>query len=79
MYGGSLQIHTAHAPGENRRVGANSFLLRAVEVTPPPYNQPPWLPPGDSDTGQCTITAAADQSTIFAPITSPFTLPPSER
>ncbi len=50
---------TQQFPALGSLVGVNSFLLRAVDVTPPPYNQPPWLPASDSDTGQCTVTGTA--------------------
>jgi hypothetical protein len=40
-------------------IGANVFRLTAQDVTPSPYNQPPYLPAGDTDTDACTITAQA--------------------
>jgi hypothetical protein len=46
-------------PALGSLVGANVFTLAAEDVTPAPYNQPPFAASGDTDTGSCTITAAA--------------------
>ncbi len=40
-------------------VGNNTFGLLAEDVTPPPYNQPPYAPSGDTATDVCTVTAVA--------------------
>jgi hypothetical protein len=40
-------------------VGVSTFTLTGVDVTPAPYNQPPYTPSGDSDSAGCTITASA--------------------
>lgn len=40
-------------------VGDNVFTLYGYDVTPAPYNQPPYAPDGDSDSSACTITAYA--------------------
>ncbi len=37
-------------------VGVNRFDMTVADVTPPPYNQPPYPPAGDTDTGSCTVT-----------------------
>lgn len=37
-------------------VGDNRFDLAAMDVTPYPYNQPPYPPAGDTDTSVCTVT-----------------------
>jgi predicted outer membrane repeat protein len=37
-------------------VGENLFRLTAEDVTPPPYNQPPYPPAGGTDTAACTVT-----------------------
>lgn len=37
-------------------VGENRFELFVEDITPAPYNQPPWLPSGDTDTAVCTVT-----------------------
>ncbi len=44
-------------PALGSLVGANVFVLYAEDVTPPPYNQPPYPPAGDTDT--CTVTVTA--------------------
>ena len=41
-------------PALGSLVGENVFELHAEDVTPPPYNQPPYPPAGDTDT--CTVT-----------------------
>lgn len=40
-------------------VGDNLFHLVAEDVTPAPYNQPPYPPAGDMDTDSCTVTGVA--------------------
>jgi len=40
-------------------IGDNTFSLVAEDVTPSPYNQPPYPPAGDTDTSVCTVTGAA--------------------
>ncbi len=39
--------------------GANVFELHAEDVTPSPYNQPPYPAAGDVDTATCTVTGIA--------------------
>lgn len=46
-------------PAFGTLVGQNIFTLIAVDVTPAPYNQPPYAAAGDSDADQCTVTASA--------------------
>ncbi len=46
-------------PGLPVLVGENVFTLFGYDVTPAPYNQPPYAPDGDSDSAACTITAYA--------------------
>ncbi len=46
-------------PGLASLVGDNIFTLYGYDVTPAPYNQPPYAPDGGSDTASCTITAYA--------------------
>ncbi len=36
-------------------VGDNNFTLRAMDVTPAPYNQPPYAPSGALDSDLCTV------------------------
>ena len=38
-------------------IGENVFLLTARDVTPAPYNQPPYPPAGDTDSDACSVTA----------------------
>ncbi len=40
-------------------IGDNVFTLMAEDVTPAPYNQPPYPPAGDTDTATCTVTGLA--------------------
>jgi len=37
-------------------LGDNRFTLLAEDVTPAPYNQPPYLPSGGTDTSICDVT-----------------------
>jgi len=39
-------------------IGDNIFELFAEDVTPPPYNLPPYPPAGDTVTSSCTVTAS---------------------
>jgi hypothetical protein len=43
-------------PDYNSLLGENLFTLNARDVTPAPYNQPPYSPSGATDTSTCTIT-----------------------
>jgi len=40
-------------------IGINSFQFVAADVTAAPYNQPPYLPSGDTDTATCTVEGIA--------------------
>ncbi len=40
-------------------VGVNTFTLVAEDVTPAPFNQPPYPASGDTDTANCTVTGIA--------------------
>jgi hypothetical protein len=46
-------------PALGSLVGDNVFTLVAEDVTPAPYNQPPFAPAGDTDSQGCTVTASA--------------------
>jgi len=46
-------------PALARVIGDNRFQLVAVDVTPAPYNQPPYPTAGDSATDSCTVTGVA--------------------
>jgi len=40
-------------------IGTNLFTLAVEDVTPAPYNQPPYPPSGDTDISECTVTGVA--------------------
>lgn len=44
-------------PAYGTLVGTNVFTLVAEDITPSPYNQPPYPPAGDTDTSFCNIVA----------------------
>lgn len=46
-------------PGLATVVGDNVFTLVGEDVTPSPYNQPPYLPAGDTATAVSTVTGIA--------------------
>ncbi len=46
-------------PAHPTVIGTNTFTLIAEDVTPPPYNQPPYPPSGDTDSSDCTVTGIA--------------------
>jgi len=48
-----------YLPGAQRLVGVNTFTLLGEDVTPAPYNQPPYIPSGDTHSDDCTVTASA--------------------
>jgi hypothetical protein len=50
---------TQNLPALATLEGANVFTLLVEDVTPAPYNQPPYLPSADTDTAQCTVTGTA--------------------
>jgi len=41
------------------QVGVNTATLFVEDVTPAPYNQPPYSPAGETDTASCTVTGSA--------------------
>jgi len=48
-----------YLPGASTLVGTNTFTLVGADVTPAPYNQPPYLPSGDTDVDACMVVASA--------------------
>jgi len=48
-----------YLPGLGSLVGTNTFTLEGWDVTPSPFNQPPYPAAGDSASDVCTITAYA--------------------
>ncbi len=51
-------IWSQYLPALGSLVGSNVFTLIGEDVTPAPYNQPPYAPAGDTDNDGCTITAS---------------------
>ncbi len=47
-----------HIPDFPSLAGINTFHLQAQDTTPPPYNQPPYLPSGFTSSDTCTMSAA---------------------
>jgi hypothetical protein len=43
-------------PALSSLVGENRFTLTAEDVTPAPWNQPPYPPAGDTATDGCVLT-----------------------
>jgi len=57
---GALQQSWYQAiPALDALAGINRFILTVVDVTPSPYNQPPFPPSGDSDLAVCEVTGRA--------------------
>jgi hypothetical protein len=46
-------------PAMTGLLGENEFVIQLSDVTPAPYNQPPYPGSGDTDTSRFTVTAAA--------------------
>lgn len=46
-------------PSTGTVIGDNVFTLIAEDVTPSPWNQPPYPPSGSTDTSVCTVTGVA--------------------
>jgi hypothetical protein len=44
-------------PALDSVLGENVFTLAVEDITPSPYNQPPYPPSGDTITDSCTVTA----------------------
>jgi hypothetical protein len=42
-------------PDYPQLLGLNQFRLIVMDVTEPPYNQPPYLPDGDTDSAECQV------------------------
>jgi len=50
---------TLSIPAQGNLVGDNTFTLIAEDITPAPYNQPPYAPAGDTDSDICIVTGIA--------------------
>ncbi len=46
-------------PANQAMVGENSFTFVSMDVTPAPYNQPPYPPSGHSDSASCLVNGMA--------------------
>ena len=46
-------------PATGAVIGNNVFTLMAEDVTPSPYNQPPYAPAADTDFDICAVTGVA--------------------
>ncbi len=46
-------------PALGSLIGSNTFQLRVEDVSPAPFNQPPYPAAGHTDTHACTLAAAA--------------------
>jgi len=58
--GGQLAVSwNQNIPNLATLVGDNVFTLQAEDVTPAPYNQPPYFPSGDTDSSNCTVGGIA--------------------
>ncbi len=53
------QVWNQNFPGLPTLVGSNVFTLIAADVTPAPYNQPPYALSGDTDTDSVTVTGVS--------------------
>ncbi len=57
--GRKMAIWNTTVPALGSMIGDNVCTLQAEDVTPAPYNQPPYPPAGDTDTAACTVTGFA--------------------
>ncbi len=54
-----IAVWNQNLPALGTLLGENQFQLAAEDVTPAPYNQPPYPPAGDTATDACTVTGMA--------------------
>ncbi len=52
-------VWNQNLPALGSLVGDNQFNLVGQDVTPVPYNQPPFAPAGDTASDSCTVTGSA--------------------
>jgi len=57
--GDYISAWNQNLPALGSLIGDNIFQLVAEDVTPAPYNQPPYPPAGDNATASCTVAAYA--------------------
>lgn len=55
--GNYIAAWNQNIPAIGSLIGSNTFDLIAEDVTPAPYNQPPYPAAGDTDTSTCVVTA----------------------
>lgn len=48
-----------NVPDRPYLLGVNTFYSRALDVTPAPFNQPPYLADGDTDSANCPVEGIA--------------------
>jgi len=48
-----------YIPAISKVIGDNTFTLYGYDVTPSPFNQPPYAPAGDTDNNNCVVTGMA--------------------
>jgi hypothetical protein len=48
-------------PAHMTVIGINTFTLSTADVTPSPYNQPPYPPSGDTDYDLCIVEGIVPQ------------------
>ena len=58
--GSFTQTWPVMIPPRQSMHGINRFILYGVDVTPPPYNQPPYWPAGQTASDSCTVTGIMD-------------------
>ncbi len=57
--GSSITVWNQNIPVLGTLIGDNLFVLHVQDVTPSPYNQPPYPPAGDTCVSQQILTASA--------------------
>ena len=55
-YSAKSEVRTLTIPNIPSVIGDNVFELHVLDITPPPYNQPPFPPDGGTDSDTCTVT-----------------------
>jgi len=57
---GFTQTWAVMIPPRQSMHGENKFILSSIDVTPPPYNQPPYWPSGRTASDSCAVTGLMD-------------------
>ncbi len=58
-FAGFVLILLLVIPALGSVIGVNLFELVGEDVTPAPFNQPPYPPAGDTATASCMVTGVA--------------------